>query len=180
MIRRALIALAAVALLSACGPAPIDTKAVGPENTSEADIGNSPSEKPEDGKVTKVGAWAAAEDGVEFRVSKLAKGTVSDVAAGGKQGDPAVIVTVQMRNNGKVRFDMSEVSVSVRVGEDGQEAEQIYQEGVDDSFDGTLAPGRTATVRQMYGGKARSDLKVVSVEISPGYEYDSFTFEGGI
>lgn len=170
--------LLAVPLVLAGCAAPKKATAVPPGN--EPSIESEQATPDEAAKVTKVGQWARADDGVEFRVARLTKGTVSDTAAGGKPGAPGVIVAVQMRNAGKGRFDMSLVSVSVRVGKDGQEAEQVYQDGVDDSFDGTLAPERTATVRQMYAGRSVADLKTVSVEITPGTEYESFTFEGGI
>jgi hypothetical protein len=170
--------IAALIALSGCA---VDSQAVpsGKEPTTEADIGGSP-DKPEDPKVAKVGEWARADDGVMFRVAKLAKATVGQYAAGGKPGGPAVIITVQLRNDGKERFDLSLVDVAARVGADGEEAEKVYQEGVDGSFDGTLAPGRTVTARYMFAARKASDLKTVSIEIAPGMEYDSFTFEGGI
>jgi hypothetical protein len=167
-----------VFLMTSCA---VDSQAVpsGKEPTTEADIGGSP-DKPEDPKVAKVGEWARADDGVMFRVAKLTKGTVGQYAAGGSPGDPAVILTVQLRNSGSKRFDLSAVDVTVRLGKDGTEADKVFQDGVDGSFDGTLAPGRTVTAKYMFAAQSRGDLKVVSVEIAPGYEYDSFTFEGGI
>ena len=130
--------------------------------------------------VTQVGQWATADDGVAFRVSKLKRGRVSDIASGGHPGDPAVVVTVQVRNGGKHRIDLTLVDVTARLGKSGDEAERVFQDGVDEGLTGTLAPGRTVSDRYMFAASKASDLKQVSVEIAPGIEYDSATFEGGL
>ncbi|MFB4307012.1 hypothetical protein [Actinomadura sp. GTD37] len=133
-----------------------------------------------DNNVTKVGQWARADDGVAFRVATLRRGRVSDIASGGHPGDPAVVVTVQIKNRGKHRVDLSMVEVTARLGKSGDEAERVFQDGVDEGLTGTLAPGRTVSDKYMFAAAKASDLKVVSVEIAPGVEYDSATFEGGL
>lgn len=72
------------------------------------------------------------------------------------------------------------VTVTARLGADGIEAEQVFQDGVDGMFDGTIAPGRTATTRFMFAAEKAADLKTVSIEVNAGFEYESFTFEGGL
>ncbi|MFI0408291.1 hypothetical protein [Actinomadura sp. 3N508] len=173
-----LIALLGGLLLTGCAaPQEVSTKPGAP--TSAAKAGGS--EEPDEGdNVTKVGTWATAEDGLSFRVAKLKRAKVGAYAAGGKPGGPAVIVTVQIRNTGKTRFDTTMFQIGTRVGADGTEADQVFdsERGYGDGFTGTVAPGRTATVKYMFAAEGAADLKTVSVELTPGFEYESFTFEG--
>lgn len=173
----ALVTLAiAVALTSCAAPTTVSTKTTAPPaaSASPTDSGTG------DNHTTQVGQWAHASDGIDLRVSKLARGTISDTAAGGSPGDPAVVVYVQFRNGSGKRFDLTMVEVAARVGADGSEAEQVFQDGFGDGFTGSLTPGRTVTAKYMFAAKKAADLKTVSVEVTPGLEYESATFEGGI
>lgn len=134
----------------------------------------------EDSGVAKIGQWATADDGVKFRVSKITKGRVSDIAAGGRPGNPAVIATVQITNGSKQRVDLTALNISARLGTEGREAEQVFQEGFDGTPSGSLAPGRTSTSKYMFDAKSSAELKHVAIEVAPGYEYQTFTFEGGL
>lgn len=178
----ALAALALAAALTGCAaPKAVSTKttappaaSANPTDSGTGDTGNG------DDNTTQVGQWAHASDGIDLRVSKLARGTISDTAAGGHPGDPAVVVYVQFRNGSDKRFDLTMVEVAARVGADGTEAEQVFQDGFGDGFSGSLTPGRTVTARYMFAAKKAADLKQVSVEVTPGLEYESATFEGGL
>lgn len=127
--------------------------------------------------VTSIGQWAKTEGGVEFRVSKLARATIPEYAAGGRVGNPAVVVTVEVKNGSNQRLDLSLMNVSVRLGQGGREAESVYTDSYG-SPTGTLAPGRTSTHKRMFAAETKAELGVVSVEVSPGFDYNSAIFEG--
>ncbi|WUI02131.1 DUF4352 domain-containing protein [Spirillospora sp. NBC_00431] len=173
-----LAVLLGLALAGCETPQEVSAKPGAPTATAKAGTGG---EEPDEGdNVTKVGTWATAEDGLSFRVSTLKRAKVGAYAAGGKAGGPAVTVTVQIRNTGKTRFDTTMFQIATRVGADGTEAEQVFdsERGLGDGFTGTVAPGRTATVKFMFAAAKAGDLKKISVELTPGFEYESFTFEG--
>jgi hypothetical protein len=173
----------AVALTGCTAPKTVSTKTSGKPVTSattDADNGNGDGGGGGDDNTTQIGKWASASDGIKLRVSKIARGRISDIAAGGHPGDPAVIAYVQIRNGSSKRFDLTMVEVAARVGADGNEAEQVFQDGFGDGFNGALTPGRTVTAKYMFAAKKAPDLKKVSIEVTPGLEYESATFEGGL
>lgn len=172
------VVLAGLVLAGCAAPTKVSTNASPPPASSGTDTGGGGGD--ERSNVTTVGQWATAEDGIAFRVSKLKRGRVSQYAYGGRPGDPAVVATVQFRNRGTSRFDTTMIDVQARVGVDGVEAEQVFDHRFGDGFTGTLAPGRTATTEFMFAAAKVSDLARVSVEVTPGLEYDSATFEGGV
>lgn len=168
----------AIGMVTACAaPQDVSTE---PGAPVAADAGGDADEAAPDSQVTKVGTWATATDGIAFRVSKLKKATVGQYAAGGKPGGPAVVATIQFRNGSKQQFDTSMIYVTARVGDAGIEADAVFQDGIDGMFDGTIAPGRTATTKFMFAAEKAADLKTVSIEVNPGFEYESFQFEGGL
>lgn len=165
----------------------IATSCAAPKNVStepgapvaEAEAGGDEPAEPES-QVTKIGTWANADDGIAFRVSSLKRGKIDEWAAGGTPGNPAAVATIQFRNGSKKQFDTSMITVSARLGADGVEAEQVFQDGFDGMFDGTIAPGRTATTKFMFAAEDTAALKAISIEVSAGFEYESFQFEGGL
>lgn len=165
----------AVALTGCAAPTDVTTK-----TSTKAGGGKSHSAAKGDDNTTTVGHWATAADGITLRVWKLKRGRVSDVASGGHVGDPAVIVYVQIRNGSSKRFDLSLVQVEARIGADGQEAEEVFQDEFGEGFSGSLTPGRTVTQKFMFAAKKTADLKKVSIEVTPGFDYEGATFEGGL
>jgi hypothetical protein len=173
--------IAASLMLAGCGATA--EKVASPPSPSYAapaaqPAGSAEPSEPEQPDVAAIGEWAKAEDGVRFRVSKLTRGRVSQYASGGHPGDPAVIVTVQVRNGSDHRLDLSLISVTARLGDDGREAEEVYQDSFMGSPSGSLSRGRTSTSRYMFAANKAGELKKVSLDVSPGFDYDSFTFEG--
>lgn len=175
-----LAASAALLLATGCGAGEKSVN-TNPQNATptQAETGQATQPEPADDTTSTVGGvYAEASDGVKFRVKELGRGKVGPYAAGGTPGDPAVIVTVQIKNGGTKRLDLTEVSVIVRLGADGREAEQVFDEGFSGTPDGTLSPGRTSTHKYMFAAESAAELQDVQVELSPGWEYPSVTFEG--
>src|SRR5581483_10304681 len=128
--------------------------------------------------VATVGNWTTFEDGVKIRVSKLKRGRVSDISAGGHPGDPAVIVTVQVTNGGGHRLDLSDMRIEARLGSDGREADEVYQDNYGGTPDGSLAIGRTSTSSYMFAADSAAELKHVAIDVAPGGDYNPMTYEG--
>lgn len=175
------IILASTLALTACTPNKTVT-AGSPSAITTPVVEATPTPSPTDtaNDVTGVGNWATASDGVKIRVSKLARGHVSDIASGGHPGDPGVVVTVQVMNGGTSRLDLSEIQISVRLGADGRESEEVFQDGYDGNPNGTLAVGKTSTSVHLFDAKNKAELQQVAVDVSPGFDYDSVTFEGSL
>lgn len=62
-------------------------------------------------------------------------------------------------------------SVDARAGADGVNAEQIFDGTVGEGFTGTVLPGKKVTVQ--YAFDAPADAKNLTVEVSPGFDWDA-------
>lgn len=175
--RKLALFLVALLTVAGCTTGVTANPPVVDETTLDAEASEETAE-PEASNITKVGESATAEDGVWFSVTRLQRSRVSDIASGGRPGNPAVIVTVKIRNGSKERLDLSQIDVAVRLGKDGREAEEVFQDDFSGTPTGSLAPGRTSTSKYMFAGKTAAELRTVSVELAPGWDYDSATFEG--
>lgn len=131
-----------------------------------------------DNNIATIGDWATAKDGIEFRISEIARAKVPAISAGGKPGAPAVVVTIQIKNSSPDRFDLMFVHVVVRLGIDGREAEPVFGGDYHGGPDGSLPPGRTSTHRRMFAAENAEELSAVSIELEPGTGYESATWEG--
>lgn len=159
---RLVLCALAVALTTACSP-------------------TSPSSTPRtDQTVTPIGQWASAGRGLWVSASQLAQAEVPAYAVGGQAGQAALVVTVQVRNDGEQAFDPSLLQVSVRLGAEGMAADKVYSnaEGVSGQMVGLVAPGRSAAARFMFAVAQPAALNVVSVSVDPGRGRPSVTFEG--
>jgi hypothetical protein len=175
------IALTVVgAVLALAGCAPVEaakTEPAAPPTASSSSAEHSGG----DDRTAAIGQWVKSEDGVRWSVTKLGVTHISQYASGGHPGDPALVVYVKIRNDSKHRVDLTLMTVTARTGADGNDTEQVFD--VDAGFDnpdGTLAPGRTASMKSAFAVASRKDLKKVSIEVQPGFDYESGTFEGGI
>jgi hypothetical protein len=80
------------------------------------------------------------EDGLEIWITDLKRGKVGSYAAGGHPGDPMVLFTVHIKNGTSHKVDAEEFSVEVSYSPDGDAAESIYDNGLDD-VTGVIAKG---------------------------------------
>ncbi len=179
-----IIPLAAAALaLTLAGCVPISSKAdpAAPPVSATGGGSSAAATSGGDDRTAKIGESIRAEDGIIWTVTKLAVTHVSQEASGGHPGDPALVVYIRIKNGGEHRLDLTMVQVAVRTGEDGDDTEQVFDIDAGlDGFEGTLAPGRTASTKYAFAANSRNDLRKVSIEVTPGFDYESGTFEGGI
>lgn len=176
------IAAAAFTVIALAACAPVDSRVDPAAPSAAAGAGSSSSAKSDgDDRTAKIGEWIKAEDGVTWSVTKLGATHISQWASGGHPGDPALVVYIKIKNGGTHRIDLSQLNVTVRVGADGNDSEEVFDvEAGFGTLDGTLAPGRTASTKCAFAADSRKELKQVSIEVTPGFDYESGTFEGGI
>ncbi|MFD4667531.1 DUF4352 domain-containing protein [Streptomyces halstedii] len=114
---------------------------------------------------------AAYDDGLEVTVSNAAAYTPDAYAAGHTKGNRAYKVSVVIENKTKKKYDSVLASVDARAGADGVNAEQIFDGTVGEGFTGTVLPGKKVTVQ--YAFDAPADAKNLTVEVSPGLDWDA-------
>lgn len=135
---------------------------------------DAPAEEPV-GEALEERDTAVYDDGLEITVGNAAAYTPDAYAAGHTKGNRAYKVSVIVENKTKEKFDAVLVSVDARAGEDGVSAEQIFDGKVGEGFTGTVLPGKKITVQFAFDTPA--DAKNLTVEVSPGLEWDASQWE---
>ncbi|MFE0086615.1 DUF4190 domain-containing protein [Streptomyces sp. NPDC058992] len=138
--------------------------------------GDKPLEKAKDGenatgKALAAGDSAVYDDDLTITVSEPAAWTPGEYAIGHTKGNKAYKVTVTIENPGKEKFDAALVTAEARAGKDGVKAESIYDGKVGEPFTGTILPGKKITA--VWAFDAPADAENLTVEVSPGFEYDA-------
>lgn len=126
--------------------------------------------KPAAGKTLAAGDAVVYDDDLTVSVSNAVTFSPSEFAAGHKNGNHAYKVTVTVTNDSKKKFDATLLTADARAGKAGTTAEQIFDDNVGDAFTGSILPGKKATV--VYGFDAPADAKNLTVEVTPGFDYD--------
>ncbi|MFG3529497.1 DUF4190 domain-containing protein [Streptomyces sp. NPDC047917] len=127
--------------------------------------------KKDTGKALEAGDSAVYDDDLTVTVGDATSYTPDAYAAGHTKGQKAYRVAVVIENAGKEKFDSALVSVSARAGQDGVDAEQIFDNKVGAGFSGTVLPGKKVTVQFAFDTPA--DAKNLTVEVNPGFTYDA-------
>ncbi|MFF3291766.1 DUF4190 domain-containing protein [Streptomyces sp. NPDC003023] len=146
-----------------------------PKDTSADGAGGTDGAAGTTGETLAAGDTSAYEDDVEITVSAPKPYTASEFAVGHTKGNKSYQVTVTIENAGKEKFDTTLVTLDARAGKDGVTAEQIFDEKVGSGFEGTILPGKKATVT--FAFDAPADAKNLTVEVSPGIDYDASQWE---
>lgn len=119
----------------------------------------------------EAGDTAVYEDGLEVTVSAPTAYTADEFAIGHTKGNSAYTVSVVIENKGKEKFDATLASVDARAGQDGVDAEQIFDGAVGEGFSGTVLPGKKITAE--FAFDAPADAENLTVEVSPGFDWDA-------
>lgn len=117
------------------------------------------------------------ENGVTVTLSQPADYTPSDSSFDPSNAPAHVTFEVTVTNDGEEDYDPVLLSLSAQSG--STPAEQIFDsaQGVGGSPSTTLLPGRSVTFPVAFGVQDPTDLVV---EVSPGFEYQSVVFTGGV
>ncbi|MEU6391278.1 DUF4190 domain-containing protein [Streptomyces sp. NPDC046939] len=152
-----------------------DTKASGDAKGDAKDKGTSDTaeegKKPDPAKALEAGDSVIYDDDLTVTVSNPVAYNPSAYAAGHTKGNHAYKVTVTVTNDSKAKFDANLLSTTARAGKDGVEAEQIFDDKVGTGFEGTILPGKKATV--VYGFDTPAAAKDLTVEVTPSFEYNA-------
>lgn len=123
----------------------------------------------------EAGDSAVYDDDLTVTVGDATTYSPREYAAGHTRGNKAYRVAVVIENAGKEKFDSALISVDARAGQDGVDAEQIFDDKVGGGFSGTVLPGKKVTV--LYAFDAPADAKNLTVEVNPGFTYDATQWE---
>ncbi|MFF6872147.1 DUF4352 domain-containing protein [Streptomyces sp. NPDC012450] len=121
------------------------------------------------------GDTSVYDDDLKVTVSDPKAYKPSEFAAGHTEGNKAYQVTVVIENGGKEKFDATLVTLTGRAGTNGVAAEQIFDEKVGAGFQGTVLPGKKATVTVAFD--TPEDAKNLTVEVNPGLDYNASQWE---
>ncbi|MFE3070803.1 DUF4190 domain-containing protein [Streptomyces sp. NPDC059247] len=127
--------------------------------------------KPDKGKALADGDTSVYDDDVKVTVSDPKAYAPGEFAVGHTKGNKAFQVTVVIENAGKDKFDTALVQVSARAGKNSVTAEQIYDDKTGTGFEGTVLPGKKATVT--FAFDTPKDAKNLTVEVNPGWDYNA-------
>ncbi|MCZ7414704.1 MULTISPECIES: DUF4352 domain-containing protein [unclassified Streptomyces] len=163
-------AVLAVGGLTACGTDDEPTKESKPSSSSEEKTGGETKDGDKKGeeKSDESGAYAAGDtavydSGLKITVSAAEGYTPDEYAVGHTEGNTAHKVTVTLENTGDENVSADLITVSARAGEDGVDAEEIFDNTVGSGFSGELLPGKKATA--VYAFDAPADAKVLDLEV---------------
>ncbi|MCG3042963.1 DUF4352 domain-containing protein [Streptomyces fenghuangensis] len=179
--RKRLIAAAAAAVLAvggltACGAAeePAVTKASsGGDAKGEGSKGSGESkgagdsgagQERGDGPLS-AGDTASYSSGLRITVSEASSYTPGEYALGHTEGNKAHQITVTLENTGDKKTDIGLITLSARAGENGVEAEQIFDDEIGSGFEGNLMPGKKATARFAFDAPASAGNLDVEVDL---------------
>ncbi|MET9672418.1 DUF4352 domain-containing protein [Streptomyces sp. NPDC006482] len=161
------------AVQSAAPKAPKTTEAPAADATTDATGGAG--DKGDKGTDLADGDSSVYDDDLSVTVSDPKPYTASEYAIGHTEGNKAYKVTVVIENGGKKKFDTTLVTLSARAGAEGVEAEQIFDDKMGSGFEGDILPGKKATITVAFD--APKDAKNLTVEVSPGIDYDASQWE---
>lgn len=149
---------------------------------TKAPSGDATSEAPADdagqankGQGLEDGDSSVYDDDLSVTVSDPKAYSPTEYAIGHTEGNKAYKVTVVIENGGKEKFDTALVTLTARAGANGVEAEQIFDDKIGAGFEGTILPGKKATVT--FAFDAPKGAKNLTVEVSPGIDYDASQWE---
>ncbi|MCX5200749.1 DUF4352 domain-containing protein [Streptomyces sp. NBC_00237] len=141
----------------------------------EAASGEDKSKSKAKDKALAAGESAQYDDKLTITVSAPVKYTPSEYASGHTKGNKARLVTVVIHNAGTKKFDASGVLATARAGKDGTNAEQIFDENAGTMFQGSILPGKKATVK--YAFDVPADAKNLTVEVAPDFDHNASQWE---
>ncbi|MEU0371118.1 DUF4190 domain-containing protein [Streptomyces sp. NPDC006283] len=145
------------------------------ENTAPKEPSSDGKDGAAKGKSLAAGDSSVYDDELKVTVSEPTSYSPSEYAVGHTKGNKAYQVTVTIENGGKEKFDAALVTVDARAGKDGVTAEQIFDDKAGTGFEGSILPGKKATVT--YAFDAPADAKNLTVEVSPGIMHDASHWE---
>lgn len=116
------------------------------------------------------------ENDIEVSLAKFARKVSSDVAAPANTSYAAF--TVKIVNHSSKTVDVTGMSVNCQSGDEGQEGEGIFDEGLNGSPTTRLLAGRTITIP--WGCALPKKETHIQIEVSPDIESEAAIFVGSV
>lgn len=122
--------------------------------------------------------WGQAytySNGLAVTVAPPALFSPSDASAGHRAEHQAVSWKVTVKNGTPESFKTARVSVYAKYGTAGEQAERVFDsaKGAASDFQGSISPGRSATVTYVFD-VPKAGLSFLDLEVIP----DAFAYEG--
>jgi hypothetical protein len=113
---------------------------------------------------------------VEISLAKFSRAVSSDYAS--PENTAYAKFTIKIVNNSGKKFDASQMTVNCAYGDEGQEGEAIYDDGLDGLPDTSVLAGRSLSVA--WGCELPKGETFLQVEVSPDYESETSIFTGEV
>jgi ABC-type glycerol-3-phosphate transport system substrate-binding protein len=117
-------------------------------------------------------------DGTTVSITSATLTALSQEAAGGNPGDPAVLFLVRV-TAGSTSLDVSEIEVNANGGPDGTQLNQAYDTNIGNPA-GILTPGETGTYQFEFDLQHSSWGSHLDVTITLNTNYNPASFTGSI
>lgn len=172
----ATIALTALFGLTACSTAGEPAAPVPEESATAAPAAaTEPASDATEG-TAKFGKTWIYDSGIEVTVKQAGGAEASEYAAGVEEtGGHYGLYEVTIANGTDEILDPSMTNVEVNYGDSGSPASRVFDEGLDDFFQGKVLPGKSQTITEGYAIPAGED---VIMSVTPDFSHDDAIFVG--
>lgn len=116
------------------------------------------------------------ENDVQVGLSKFTRGVSHDYAS--PENTPYVKFAVKVTNGSDGTIDTTGLSVNCQYGEEGQESESVFDDGLEGSPSTRLLAGRSITVK--WACQLPKKETFIQIEVSPDFESESAIFTGNV
>ncbi len=143
--------------------------------SAPSDAQSTPDSSPSTSDTTKFGSSYKWADGLSVSVSKPTLFKPSDYSVGATKGQAALQFVFTVTNGTGSNYDPTLFSATASSG--GAEASEIYDsaKGMEGSPNTKVLQGKKVSFKVAF---SVADPKDVTMEVSPGFEYDSGIFTG--
>ncbi|MEU6374927.1 hypothetical protein [Streptomyces sp. NPDC046909] len=114
------------------------------------------------------------DNDVEISLSKFSRAVSSDYAS--PENTPYAKFTIKIVNKSGKKFDASQMTVNCAYGDEGQESEAIFDDGLDGLPDTSILAGRSLSVA--WGCELPKAETFLQIEVAPDYESETSIFAG--
>lgn len=141
-----------------------------------ADEDTEPAAEDTDDDVYSLTDTVTYENDVDVNLSKFSRGTSSEYAS--PENTPYAKFTIKIVNGSGGSINANELTVNCAYGDEGQEGEAIYDDGLDGLPETRILAGRSLTVP--WACELPKDQKFLQVEVAPDYESETAIFTGNV
>lgn len=162
--------VALVAMVGCTAAAPVANPAA---SQAAAPVVESPAaEEPMDSGVLVFGETASWDDAISISVSEPVAFKPTEYAAGLEEGQTAVMFEIVLTNNSSEKYEPLIYNTASSAGEEASGVFDV-EAGIDFPPTTAVLPGKTIKWKEAY---SVADAADITLEVSPGFTYDSVIF----